>query len=156
MGQGSAVPDFVFIFIERASGESLDIQTWLSLDGLARDRIIVQLHNYILQIRALKLPAGTLIGSVTSQPGWPADEQAGVSGPYADEADMNLALRRQHDISEFPPNVVESLSRSYSLVYIHGDIDLRNAMVKDDKVVALIDWEATGWFLAHWKYLKAH
>lgn len=69
---------------------------------------------------------------------------------------MNLALRRQHDISEFPPNVVESLSRSYSLVYIHGDIDLRNAMVKDDKVVALIDWEATGWFLAHWKYLKAH
>ncbi|KAI6002311.1 hypothetical protein F5J12DRAFT_744525 [Pisolithus orientalis] len=30
--------------------------------------IIVQLHNYILQIRALKLPVGTLIGSVTSQP----------------------------------------------------------------------------------------
>lgn len=68
MGQGFAIPDAVFIFMERAAGESLDIQTWLSLDGLARDRIIVQLHNYILQIRALKLPVGTLIGSVTSQP----------------------------------------------------------------------------------------
>lgn len=37
MGQGSAIPDAVFTFMERAAGESLDIQTWLSLDGLARD-----------------------------------------------------------------------------------------------------------------------
>lgn len=163
-GKTRRYPDTAFIFMERVDGESLDIQTWLSLDDPVRVRIITQLHNYISQLRSLTPPPGTLIGSVAGLPvsddrlaqGWPTDEQAGVSGPYADESELNSALRRQHDVSEFPPNVAESHSQSHPLVFTHGDIDLRNVMVKGDKVVALIDWEASGWFPAHWEYLKAH
>jgi Phosphotransferase enzyme family len=163
-GQTVQYPDSAFIFMDRIDGKSLDIHTWLSLDYPARDRIVAQLHGYVSQLRSLIPPPGTVIGSAYGKPvsddrlaqGWPTDEEAEISGPYADEAEMNLALRRQHDLSEFPPNVVESHSRSHPLVFTHGDIDLRNVMVKGDKVVALIDWEASGWFPAHWEYLKAH
>lgn len=163
-GKTLRYPNSAYIFMDRIDGQSLDIQTWLSLDDPTRDRIVAQLHNYVSQLRSLEPPPGALIGSVTGQPvsddrlaqGWPTDEQAEVSGPYADEAEMNLALRRQHDLSEFPPNVVESHSRSHPLVFTHGDIDLRNVMVQGDKVMALIDWEASGWFPTHWEYLKAH
>ncbi|KAI5982613.1 hypothetical protein EDD15DRAFT_2180378, partial [Pisolithus albus] len=82
----------------------------------------------VSQLRSLELPPGALIGSVTGQ-------------PYADEAEMNLALRRQHDLSEFPPNVVESHSRSHPLVFTHGDIDPRNVMVLGEKVMALDNFQ---------------
>jgi aminoglycoside phosphotransferase (APT) family kinase protein len=157
-------PDSAFIFMDRIDGESLDIHTWLSLDYPARDRIVAQLHGYVSQLRSLTSPPGTVIGSAFGKPvsddrlaqGWPTDEEFEISGPYADEGEMNLALRRQNDLSEFPPTVVESHSRSHPLAFTHGDFDLRNVMVKGNKVVALIDWEASGWFPAHWEYLKAH
>ncbi|KAI5996758.1 hypothetical protein EDC04DRAFT_2508646, partial [Pisolithus marmoratus] len=110
-------PDSAYIFMDRVDGQSLDIQTWLSLDDPARDRIVAQLRNYVSQLRSLEPPPGALIGSVTGQPvsddRLAQDEQAEVSGPYADEAEMNLALRRQHDLSEFPPSVIESHTRSH-------------------------------------------
>ncbi|KIJ64527.1 hypothetical protein HYDPIDRAFT_90443, partial [Hydnomerulius pinastri MD-312] len=44
----------------------------------------------------------------------------------------------------------------HRIVFTHGDIDPRNILVDDqDIVVALIDWEMSGWMPEYWEYLKS-
>ena len=152
-----------FIFMERIDGRSLDAETWLSLDDAARNLILSQLRLFISEMRSLCPPPSTAIGSVGGAvvddrlaQGWSSRMDFDICGPYQDEADMNLALRRQQPLSQFGPSVIASHQHSHPLVFTHGDIALRNIMIRDRAVVALIDWEAAGWFPAHWEYLKAH
>jgi len=153
-----------YIFMERIVGQPLNAETWLSLDEVARNRILAQLRSYISEMRVLPPPPSTTIGSVRGgavaddrlAQGWTPIMDFDISGPYLDEADMNLALRLQQPLSQFGPSVMESHQRSHSLTFTHGDIDLRNIVIQDGRIVALIDWEAAGWFPAHWEYIKAH
>ncbi|KAJ7266578.1 hypothetical protein C8J57DRAFT_375624 [Mycena rebaudengoi] len=45
---------------------------------------------------------------------------------------------------------------THRIVFTHGDFSPRNMMVRDDVVLALIDWENAGWYPEHWEYIKAN
>ncbi|KAH6886394.1 kinase-like domain-containing protein [Thelonectria olida] len=45
-----------------------------------------------------------------------------------------------------------------AIVFTHGDLHRSNIMVSDEspcKVVALLDWEQSGWYPEYWEYMKA-
>ncbi|KIH91134.1 hypothetical protein SPBR_01954 [Sporothrix brasiliensis 5110] len=42
----------------------------------------------------------------------------------------------------------------HRIVLTHGDLAPRNIMVRDGRVVALIDWEEAGWYPEYWEYVK--
>lgn len=42
----------------------------------------------------------------------------------------------------------------HRVVFTHGDVAPRNIIVRDDKVVGLIDWEDAGWYPEYWEYVK--
>ena len=54
-----------------------------------------------------------------------------------------------------PPHVVAAHARAHPLVFTHGDLMPRNVLVRGTAVAALLDWDAAGWFPAHWEYRQA-
>jgi aminoglycoside phosphotransferase len=44
--------------------------------------------------------------------------------------------------------------RSYRTVFSHGDLAPRNILVKDGRVVGIIDWETAGWYPEYWEYAR--
>ncbi|MGG6498963.1 UNVERIFIED_CONTAM: phosphotransferase, partial [Bacteroidetes bacterium 56_B9] len=50
---------------------------------------------------------------------------------------------------------VESLP-THDIVLTHSDFHPRNIIVRDDKVVAILDWELAGFYPAYWEYVKAN
>lgn len=40
-------------------------------------------------------------------------------------------------------------------VFTHGDLNPFNIIVRDDRVVGIIDWEFAGWYPNYWEYTSA-
>jgi len=36
----------------------------------------------------------------------------------------------------------------------HSDIVLRNILIKDGKIAAIVDWESVGWYPEYWEYTQ--
>lgn len=50
---------------------------------------------------------------------------------------------------------MRSLKSDHGIVFSHGDFAPRNIMVKDDRVVGLLDWEYAGWYPEYWDFVKS-
>lgn len=44
----------------------------------------------------------------------------------------------------------------HEIVFTHGDLNLRNVMVKDGKLSGVVDWATAGWYPEYWDYTKGH
>ncbi|KAK4242240.1 hypothetical protein C8A03DRAFT_40369 [Achaetomium macrosporum] len=67
-------------------------------------------------------------------------------GPFKDEVELNNQLR-----CGALPDVVHRAG--HKIVFTHGDINMRNIMVKDGKLSGIIDWENSGWY-PDWRWVK--
>ena len=45
---------------------------------------------------------------------------------------------------------------SHKIVLTHNDLSPRNILVRDGKVVAIVDWELSGFYPDYWEYVKAY
>lgn len=41
-------------------------------------------------------------------------------------------------------------------VFTHADLNPGNILVRGDKVVAIIDWQLSGWYPGYWEYTSAY
>ncbi|KAF8531663.1 kinase-like domain-containing protein [Gautieria morchelliformis] len=48
----------------------------------------------------------------------------------------------------------KTATRTYATAFTHGDIAPRNILVKNKKIVAILDWESAGWYPEYWKYTR--
>ncbi|KAK3939916.1 kinase-like domain-containing protein [Diplogelasinospora grovesii] len=46
-----------------------------------------------------------------------------------------------------------SFGAEYPIVFTHGDVTARNIIVRNGRIVALLDWEFAGWYLEYWDYV---
>ncbi|PBK82493.1 hypothetical protein ARMGADRAFT_1048631 [Armillaria gallica] len=76
----------------------------------------------------------------------------GNTGPFRDEAHLNLQLRCRHWVEESVPIVVVAYAKPHPLVFTHGNLIACNIMVQGTRVTAIIDWECAGSFPAHIEY----
>jgi len=42
------------------------------------------------------------------------------------------------------------------IVLTHNDLAPRNILLRDAKVVAIVDWELSGFYPGYWEYVKAY
>ena len=49
----------------------------------------------------------------------------------------------------------ESEERRMMTVFTHGDVSLSNILVREGKVVGIVDWEMAGWYPCYWEYTTA-
>ncbi|KAJ3843414.1 kinase-like domain-containing protein [Lentinula raphanica] len=48
----------------------------------------------------------------------------------------------------------ELLAKEHHIVFTHCDLAPRNILVKDGRIVAIIDWECAGWFPEYWEAIQ--
>jgi serine/threonine protein kinase len=81
-------------------------------------------------------------------------------GPFNGEEDFNITLadiflaKSQPYMGPYIRGMLDS--HKHSICFTHGDLRPANIMVKDGRVVAIIDWEMAGWYPEHWEFVKAH
>ncbi|KAG5981064.1 hypothetical protein E4U55_003338 [Claviceps digitariae] len=76
-------------------------------------------------------------------------EEGAFVGPFVDEAEFHNRLRigALPDISH--PN-------GHRIVFTHGDLNMRNILMRNGRFAGFVDWEMAGWFPGYWEYTKAH
>jgi hypothetical protein len=88
-------------------------------------------------------------------------DELGAYGPYEDESKFNrgivTALKRSKQgpwVELICDMVVDSL-QNHQIVFTHGDFAPRNILVQGTKVVAVLDWELSGYYPEYWESVKA-
>lgn len=120
--------------------------------------------DYVLQLRALEPPA-EFRGQVAATDGGACRDvrvsSAKLFGPFDDVAAFHRCLRGgvEPDGTQeiFGEKVAGIHSRDhYSIRFTHGDLGVQNILIRDGKIVAILDWECSGWYPEYWEYTKAH
>lgn len=83
-----------------------------------------------------------------------------MTGPLDLEEAFNIAIIDAYEsvvpkrhIRNFPIGMLSE--RDHSIVFSHGDLRPQNILVKDEKVIGVIDWEFSGWYPEYWEFAKA-
>lgn len=138
-----------FVVMKCIDGEPLDI-VWMRLTTEQQSNVVRQLRDMIEQLRALPPPDPFAISGLYSRKC--KDHRVGGNvpfGPFKNESEFNDHLVRvsqgpfPHD--PFLDETREMMCDTHRVVFTHGDFAPRNIMVKDDVVLALIDWENAGY-----------
>ncbi|KAI1124012.1 kinase-like domain-containing protein [Nemania abortiva] len=146
--------DWDRITMEYIEGQTLR-QAWLVLTPEQRLDILDQLRGYIAQLRALK---GTQIGRLDGQGAViPSIMPRSSHGPFATIAEFHDWLvkppMRLDSQSTYWYEITTQLREDFPIVFTHSDIAGRNIIVRDGKIVALLDWEYAGWYPEYWDYV---
>jgi hypothetical protein len=136
---------------------------WRTLSEEQKLRIVEQVGGFIEELRSLKRSL-TTSGEISSTNGGACrDVRVGTSklfGPFDDVADFHRCLRggAEMDVAReiFGDKVADMHARKHGIRFTHGDLGVQNILIRDGQVVAVIDWECSGWFPEYWEYTKAH
>lgn len=147
------------ILMEYIQGEVLQ-EAWDEASGEWKASIIQQLKTFMAELRSIK---GNLIGTVDGQSCRDQffEDQSETYGPFATEKDFHNALidvmraTQQNAWVEIVAGFVQSLP-AHEIVLTHSDLAPRNIIVRDGKVVAILDWELAGYYPEYWEYVKAY
>ncbi|KAK5117205.1 hypothetical protein LTR85_008973 [Meristemomyces frigidus] len=151
------------ILMEYVKGETLD-KAWPGLDEEQKRSVLSELKQHMGELRDI---SGTFIGNVDNGPCrdqfFAHDKSIGSFAPgdsdsgthfhraLADEVRGRGDNSWHHVVARF----IESLPGG-DVVMTHNDLAPRNILVREDKVVAILDWEMSGFYPDYWEYVKAY
>ncbi|KAF3918725.1 hypothetical protein AA313_de0209287 [Arthrobotrys entomopaga] len=146
------------IVMEYIEGDCLE-DLWDELELDKKEDIINQLRQILAELRSLE---GTFIGSVdhTHCEDVLFEETNVPRGPYNSEEEFSQGIvdtLLEKEDTAFPRMVcamVKDVLKDHKIVFTHGDFLPRNILVRDGKVVAILDWEMSGWYPEYWEYTK--
>ncbi|KAL9634319.1 MAG: hypothetical protein Q9204_003046 [Flavoplaca sp. TL-2023a] len=151
--------EHVCILMEYIHGRSLD-EVWDTYSGTQKEQVISQLKGFLEELRQIK---GTFIGSVdetccTDQ--FFDGENKASFGPYVSETAFHDGLVRAVEArarNTWTDRVVKFIRAlpEHDIVFTHNDLAPRNTLVRDGNVVAILDWEFSGFYPSYWEYVKA-
>jgi hypothetical protein len=146
------------IVMEFIEGDRLD-HVWDRFDDKQKEHVIEQLRSYFSQLRRIE---ESFIGSVDEMACEDQlfTDEIGAYGPYKDEAGFNQGIvTALKNIST--GGWVDTVSdmvltmKCHKIVLTHGDMSPRNIIVQGSTVVAILDWEMSGYYPEYWEYVKA-
>ncbi|KAG6055279.1 hypothetical protein E4U32_006387 [Claviceps aff. humidiphila group G2b] len=159
-----------YIIMENVVGDGLD-QVWATLYTPEKCRIAGELR---LQIEALRqIPAPGYFGCIGRRPFeenmfWTAPGQGlndgTVNGPFEAQSELNEALvrkylhnsgRDQDAQADYYRRVLPLVLHGHDAVFTHGDLQLKNIILKPDGQPVIVDWETAGWYPAYWEFASA-
>jgi len=160
----------------RIDGQPLS-DSWSEKSVTEKDALLLQLKEIFRALRALKKPQGIMIadgaicaadaGKLHDHRIWNAAGEKGL-GPFTNEAEFNVFLRngmtntdsikdsgKQAEIQKLIEMHRESEGRKKKTVFTHADVNPSNILVKEGRVVGVVDWEMAGWYPEYWEYTTA-
>jgi tRNA A-37 threonylcarbamoyl transferase component Bud32 len=145
------------ILMEYIDGVQLD-SVWYTLRAEQKDDILSQLKGFIEQLRSLPFPPGSPIASASGGECLDMRVSSFSFGTFATEKDFNdklIARLTGLQTAEKLRNLRTLLRDDHAILFSHGDLVPRNILVRDGRIVALVDWEQAGWRPEYWEWLKA-
>jgi hypothetical protein len=134
---------------------------WRHYSLTQKEAIVNEISGFIAQLRRLEPPHSNRVSSTDGNAC--RDIRIGSAqrcGPFDDIAAFHKCVRGgvpdEHMAKIFGDEVAEVHQRDYKIRFTHGDLSAQNILVRDAKVVAIIDWECAGWYPEYWEYTKAH
>jgi aminoglycoside phosphotransferase len=133
------------------------------------EKIFTQLKEMLRELRALQPPPDAGVESCVGGSLYDSRILRKVSrfGPFKTIQEFHLYLRENCD-----PSTIQNVEIAQDLedvkdmaakqdgpwpppVFTHGDLNPYNILVREGKVVGLIDWEFSGWYPHYWEYTSA-
>lgn len=153
---------WTYIVTERIEGHMLS-KDWVYRSEDSKAKLLSQLKQYICEMRELQPPKG-MLGVVSVDGGSLSDCRIpGPSlrfGPFETIQDFHRHLRMDMDFDpRLDPDVQELIrqqSKSWPLVFTHGDLSSLNILARGNDLVAIVDWETAGWYPSYWEYTSAY
>ncbi|RHZ74236.1 hypothetical protein CDV55_107070 [Aspergillus turcosus] len=150
-----------YIVMERIKGHMIG-SGWVKRSEDSKAKLLSQLANIVREMRDLQPPEGVGVASVDGGSLYDC-RIPGPSlrfGPFDTIQDFHRHLRRGMDFdSRLDPEIQELIkqqSKSWPLVFTHGDLSSLNILARGDNIVGIIDWETAGWYPSYWEYTSAH
>ena len=141
------------IEMENIPGETLQ-ELWPTLSEEGKKSYAQQMNAILEQLRSLQ---GRYIGSVDEGPVVDTRRSTERGGPFFSEADFNNFLR-QNTVSRTPKiyrrMLTSQMSDTHRILFTHGDLNPRNIIVREGRIVGLLDWECAGWYPEYWEFIR--
>jgi hypothetical protein len=151
-----------YIVMEYIPGKPLS-QVWGNLASEEKDAVLLELKSYMDEVRRIKPPRPGVVAAVDYSPCNDDRISATPFGPFDSHDDFHLFLRwginnEEHSLPAIGEIVRAHKSdrwKQYRTVLTHGDLAPRNIIMRDKKIVGIVDWETSGWFPEYWEYTRA-
>lgn len=148
-----------WIVMEFIPGDNLE-KVWDNYTDTEKESVISQLRGYLGKLRQTK---GTFIGSVDGAPcnDLYFDSTPDGYGPFSNEEEFNRGIVKAlkeavpHDRVDFTCDIWFEVMKGHEVFMTHNDLDPRNILVRGSEIVALLDWELSGFYPEYWEYCKA-
>jgi serine/threonine protein kinase len=138
---------------------------WHRLTPEDKKECMQQLKGYIGQLRSLVPPQPGRVEAVDGSCLTDArlDPEASEWGPFDSHEEFNgflgykAVLEQPERYSGLQAPLKAIKGRTWRTVFTHGDLGPHNILwdLKLCKIVAIIDWEMSGWFPEYWEYTRA-
>ncbi|KAJ5361944.1 Aminoglycoside phosphotransferase [Penicillium brevicompactum] len=150
-----------YIVMERIKGDMIG-HGWVYRSEESEAKLLLQLTENVRQLRDLQPPEDNKIASVNGGSLYDCRLPGSVIrfGPFDNIQDFHRHLREGR---EFDPNLrpeiqelIKLQSKSWPLVFTHGDFSSLNILARRDDIVGIVDWETAGWYPSYWEYTTAY
>ncbi|KAI9831402.1 MAG: hypothetical protein M1826_003575 [Phylliscum demangeonii] len=150
-----------YLVMRRIKGDHISTN-WHQRSEASRAALLAQLRGYLRDLRHLPHP----------RPGWVAaadlttlhdvrvePDRAGF-GPFPNSSAFHRFLRDGiADATGHLPDVQRLMAlqgeKDYATCMTHGDLSSINILVRNDRIVGIIDWEMAGWYPVYWEFTNA-
>ncbi|KAI9841637.1 MAG: hypothetical protein M1837_000484 [Sclerophora amabilis] len=146
----------ISISMDFVDGETLS-DIWPCLIEEQKLAIAQQLRAILIAMRSLE-PDQDTIGSCGGGPAIDLRRYSAYrGGPFLDEGGLNDFLIS--DVFAATPSILvrkfrQRLRTDHRVVFTHADLAQHNIIIRDNKIVALVDWQYAGWYPEYWDYIK--
>ncbi|KDQ10906.1 hypothetical protein BOTBODRAFT_35848 [Botryobasidium botryosum FD-172 SS1] len=142
-----------YLLMDNVDGRPLK-EVWGAMSDEEKATILAELKGYVDQLRAFE---GSYIGSLDNEPCWDGRLVNNPCGPFDTERQFNdhiVANLKDAVPQEYRAFLRRMLKDGHKVVFTHGDLHPGNILVKDGRIVAILDWEMSGWYPEYWEYCK--
>jgi aminoglycoside phosphotransferase len=156
-----------YVVMERIQGDELP-KAMRTISKESLEGVFSQLRKILEELRALS-PPGPGVESCVGGSLYDSRLPRGNPrfGPFKTIQDFHFWLRRDlkpedlqdRERDQDVHDVLEMMNRQDGPwpppVFTHGDLNPFNILVREGKVVGIIDWEFSGWYPPYWEYTSA-
>lgn len=150
-----------YIVMERIKGDMIG-HGWMYRSEESKAKLLSQLTENVCQLRDLQPPEDNKIASVDGGSLYDCRLPGSMIrfGPFDNIQDFHRHLREGRELDpNLRPEIQDLIklqSKSWPLVFTHGDLSSLNILARRDDIVGIVDWKTAGWYPSYWEYTTAY
>ncbi|KZV83123.1 kinase-like protein [Exidia glandulosa HHB12029] len=134
-------------------------RAWGKLTADAKASVAKQLGEYISQLRDLIPPHPGIVecidGCACRDPKLNMPLEVGTVEYFHESLGHDLVRDSTHaDWAPYRPKFEQIRGRKYKTMFCHADLSWHNILIRDGRIVAILDWESAGWYPEYWEYTR--